>query len=151
MGNSRAYDLKGVKNSYRFGIDRVGGLFVSIFNDEMPTKNFTQICPFDERLTVQNLQEFIPAEDLNLIRQQEIEELLVIFELGATEGFNGEMAEVLLNHGKGKHDFECSTFGDLLDAHSHFTEEVFYLTVTFAASEPEDSIELENDAVEVFI
>lgn len=48
---SRRLYVEGSKYNYSFGVDRVGGLFLSMFDKEgNPKGNLTQIHPFDERL-----------------------------------------------------------------------------------------------------
>ncbi|MFY0521064.1 hypothetical protein ACOMCU_25050 [Lysinibacillus sp. UGB7] len=120
--------------SYIYGIDRVGGLFITI-STEAELQNFTQFYPFNKRLTYSSVIEYVPTSDLEAIRNTSIGEYKVFFELTTSEDFKGELKEELVLHYGGDHDFVVNTWGDLFDLMAYFNKDVFFTEMTLVSQD----------------
>ena len=148
MGHiSRRHYVEGKKDRYAFGIDRVGGLFLTVFDEEGAVKvNYTQILPIQKRFTPEEIEKTIPAEDLALIRAHKTRPVNVFFEIYVRDNHDEtKTSDILLRNLEGE-PIECYTFGDLIDAHTHFTPEEYFAYVSFVDPPTAEIVELGNDA-----
>lgn len=123
--------------SYLFGIDRVGGLFMSKSTEE-GILNFTQFYPFHERFTHASVIENIPAADLEVIKCTPIGEYKVFFKLATKADFNGYVPEELFKHSDGDYDFFVNTWGELFDLMACFNENIFFYEMTLVCQSDEE-------------
>ncbi|PIJ98191.1 hypothetical protein [Lysinibacillus sphaericus] len=114
---------------YIYGIDRFGGLFITIEKDER-LQNFTQFYPFESRFSYSLVNENVPAADLKEIGKTPIGEYKVCFELATSEEYKGELKKELVLHYLGEHDFVVKTWGELFDLMAYFNKDIFFFEMT---------------------
>ncbi len=128
------YENPETKASYTYGIDQLGGLFITRdLNGEY--LNFTHFYPFDKRLTYDGVIAAFHEADLSIIKETSIGgEHQVFFELGTSEDYKGPLKPELIHHYSGEYKFLVNTWGELFDLMSYFNEDVFFFEMTLLSN-----------------
>lgn len=120
--------------SYIYGIDHLGGLFITIETDEK-IQNFTQFYPFESRFSYSLVNENVPADDLEEIGKTSIGQYKVFFELATRDVYKGELKKELVLHYTSDFDFVINTWGELFELMANFNNDIFFYEMTLVSQD----------------